>query len=314
MKENTNEIKIESNTDNQKLDNLIEKNNNILLDQKRKRIILDSTINDIDIEMKKSPLSTMNINHSKLNFFPNVTETIEKKMSIDLNDDYINNNNNENKTKIIGCNCKNSGCLKRYCECFTRMKYCDSNCQCKNCFNTLQHEKERGEAIQNYMMKSPISFKKLNLDVNNLTCYCKKSNCLKKYCECYQMGMKCTSNCKCIDCKNRNNAEKKLFEVNIEDNKNVKRGRFYSYDYNLQKEDKLFSINNNFNVSNFSNLNGINIPVKTIQLDNKVIIDNYDIKNDNIQINTNIPYIFQNYNIINQNEEINKNINNNENK
>ena len=53
MKENTNEIKIESNTDNQKLENLIEKNDNILLDQKRKRIILDSTINDIDIEMKK---------------------------------------------------------------------------------------------------------------------------------------------------------------------------------------------------------------------------------------------------------------------
>ena len=69
-------------------------------------------------------------------------------MSIDLNDDYLNNNNNENK-KIIGCNCKNSGCLKRYCECFTRMKYCDLNCQCKNCFNTLEHEKELAEAIQN---------------------------------------------------------------------------------------------------------------------------------------------------------------------
>ena len=63
MKENTNEIKIESNTDNQKLENLIEKNDNILLDQKRKRIILDSTINDIDIEMKKSTLSKMNINN-----------------------------------------------------------------------------------------------------------------------------------------------------------------------------------------------------------------------------------------------------------
>ena len=158
------------------------------------------------------------------------------------------------------------------------MKYCDSNCQCKNCFNKIEHEKERGEAIQNYMMKSPISFKKINLDVNNLTCFCKKSNCLKKYCECFQMGIKCNSNCKCIDCKNKNNAEKKLFEVNVDDNRNVKRGRFYSYDYNQQKEDKLF-FSNNFNNSN---LNGMNIPVKTIQLDNKVIIDNYDIKNDGI--------------------------------
>ena len=41
MKENTNEIKIESNTDNQKLENLIEKNDKILLGKKRKRIILD---------------------------------------------------------------------------------------------------------------------------------------------------------------------------------------------------------------------------------------------------------------------------------
>ena len=255
------------------------KNENILLDQKRNRININT--DDSDIEMKPTPPSTFNKYNNKIKYFPDLNQKSEKKMSIDLNDNFINNNSNNtenNKIKIIDCNCKNSGCLKRYCECFTRMKYCDSNCQCKNCFNTLEHEKERGEAIQNYMMKSPISFKKLNLDVSNLTCFCKKSNCLKKYCECFQMGMKCNSNCKCFDCKNKNNAEKKLFEVNIEDNRNVKRGRFYSYDYNVQKEDKLF-YNNNLN---YSNLNGMNIPVKTIQLENKVIIDNYDIKNDGV--------------------------------
>ena len=259
------------------------KNENILLDQKRNRININT--DDSDIEMKSTPHSTFNKYNNKIKYFPDLNQKSEKKMSIDLNDNLINNNNNENnKIKIIGCNCKNSGCLKRYCECFTRMKYCDLNCQCKNCFNTLEHEKERVEAIQNYMMKSPISFKKLNLDVSNLTCFCKKSNCLKKYCECFQMGIKCNSNCKCIDCKNKNNAEKKLFEVNVDDNRNVKRGRFYSYDYNQQKEDKLF-FSNNFNNSN---LNGMNIPVKTIQLDNKVIIDNYDIKNDNNLNNNNI--------------------------
>ena len=199
------------------------KNENILLDQKRNRINLN--IEDSDIEMKS--LNKLNSKHIKSIQDVNLKE---KKMSIDLNDDYLNNNNNENK-KIIGCNCKNSGCLKRYCECFTRMKYCDLNCQCKNCFNKIEYEKERGEAIQNYIMKSPISFKKINLDVNNLTCFCKKSYCLKKYCECFQLGMKCTSNCKCIDCKNRNNTEKKLFEVNVEENRNLKRGRFYSYDF-----------------------------------------------------------------------------------
>ena len=129
-----------------------------------------------------------------------------KKMSIDLDDDQISK-------KGMICNCKNSGCLKRYCECFSRMKYCDSNCQCKNCFNNINYEKERNEAIRNYLIKSPVSFKKINMDLNNVTCNCKKSNCLKNYCECFQLGMKCTYNCRCIDCKNRNLFEKKLFYV-----------------------------------------------------------------------------------------------------
>lgn len=37
-------------------------------------------------------------------------------------------------------------------------------------------------------------------------CNCKKSNCLKKYCECYQAGIKCTDLCKCDSCKNNEGA------------------------------------------------------------------------------------------------------------
>jgi hypothetical protein len=33
-------------------------------------------------------------------------------------------------------------------------------------------------------------------------CNCKKSNCLKKYCECFQAGVVCSSSCKCVDCLN----------------------------------------------------------------------------------------------------------------
>ena len=237
----------------------IEKNNITLLDQKRNRILSQNSLNDSDIEMNKTPLSSLNLNHPKINFFPNIPQILDKKMSIDLNENQ--NNTFQNNKNEIGCNCKNSFCLKRYCECFTRMKYCNSSCQCKNCFNTNLHEKERNEAIKNYISKSPISFKKINIDMNNLSCFCKKSNCLKKYCECYQMGMKCSLNCKCIDCRNRINYEKKLFEINYDDCQN--RDRFFSFDDNDNKN----------NIKNFKR--------KIIQLQNKVIIDNYNIKESN---------------------------------
>ena len=34
-------------------------------------------------------------------------------------------------------------------------------------------------------------------------CKCKRSNCLKKYCECFQHGVLCNPDkCQCVDCKN----------------------------------------------------------------------------------------------------------------
>ena len=31
-------------------------------------------------------------------------------------------------------------------------------------------------------------------------CSCKRSRCLKKYCECFQAGIPCDANCKCTNC------------------------------------------------------------------------------------------------------------------
>ena len=216
----------------------------------------------VDINLK-SPIQKNKI--YQMNQGNNHEQFICKKMSMDIDDD-VTNSNASNK-KFMGCNCKNSGCLKRYCECFSRMKYC-------------KYEKERTEAIKLYLVKSPVSFKKINMDLNNITCNCKKSNCLKNYCECFQFGLKCTYSCGCVDCKNRNLLEKKLFLV----------------ENNCQNNSKKGTINNNIIDLKINNVEEKND--NTIKLQEEE--SNTNEVNDNNKINNNL----------NKNENIKKNINN----
>ena len=114
----------------------------------------------------------------------------------------------EGGRKSVFCNCKKSRCLKLYCDCFRINKFCDG-CNCNDCANLTQFESERTHAISQILERNPDAFKPRVTEQPDQAskghlsgCHCKKSACLKKYCECFSGSAPCTDRCRCMDCKN----------------------------------------------------------------------------------------------------------------
>ncbi|MBA0816226.1 hypothetical protein Gohar_000915 [Gossypium harknessii] len=119
------------------------------------------------------------------------------------------------------CNCKRSKCLKLYCDCFAAGLYCIEPCSCLDCFNKPIHENVVLETRRQIESRNPLAFApKVIRTTNGVSdsmgeinktpasarhkrgCNCKRSSCLKKYCECFQAGVGCSLGCRCEGCKN----------------------------------------------------------------------------------------------------------------
>lgn len=79
------------------------------------------------------------------------------------------------------CNCKNSQCLKLYCECFRARRFC-TGCNCHNCKNTPVHMEERQKAISEILLRNPKAFEKKETSLDQIKkgqrgCNCKRSGC-----------------------------------------------------------------------------------------------------------------------------------------
>ena len=251
--------------------------------------------NPIDKSQKKqNESSSSKQNNSSENFFTKIispisSEQINKTNSVNENklDMNINMNINvsnfyplyitdtkmiekfkeeKNKKKFL-CNCKKSKCLKLYCDCFANGEYC-VDCNCQSCSNVIGNEDEIKKSFNEVKDKNPVAMKfYLNEETSSLGCNCTKSNCLKKYCECFKANLKCSDSCRCRSCDNRGNDINISCKKNYQNNFKKKNKNLY-FDFSFQKISILVD-KDNIHVKTFNDIKNVDL-LNYEQLNNQV--------------------------------------------
>ena len=157
---------------------------------RKKKIKIISLFVKSDNNIKKEIFSIYNSTEKKNNF------TNRK------NKNYLFSENNSK------CSCSKIGCDKNYCQCFSSGNFC-YECNCTNCTNKYLNYNNFDRSI--YHKNSNKILRRIKKKII-IECICTKTNCNKKYCECFRKGLKCNSKCKCINCQNCENKFDNLCE------------------------------------------------------------------------------------------------------
>ena len=160
---------------------------NIAADRQSRKDLFDMLLEDGPLTLQSIPA----LNLSRIQQNAEVMKTIEQL-----------NLSPRSLSQQQGCKCTKIDCLKLYCECFAKGKTCNSSCICITCKNNEENIEQIYHAKQLVNLRHPNYFYGIPAIVPGRRCTCKKSQCRKKYCECYNAGLKCTDDCDCCDCHN----------------------------------------------------------------------------------------------------------------
>jgi len=210
-------MSLEENTDKNKNKQFI--NQNDVIQENEKKEIGTSNLKKNENQFLSSTLSSnKNQDLSKTDLFkfnpiipdfllsnnePNNKYNFFQSKKVSTSDIKESENNNITSEKLC-CNCTKTKCVKKYCECYSNNRFC-RNCHCVDCMNIPENNSacENGKEL---------------LETEKVLCTCAKSNCTKKYCECYKSNQKCTYKCRCVNCKN---GVKASFNVNVPESDNI---------------------------------------------------------------------------------------------
>ena len=207
--------KEEEKPDNNQLIKPIPINRKLIINQKNDI----NTFDNSSVKINNNPDSSISVRYPiysplyspryNSNFVNNDIFNFYHYKSMEIKEKNENNNNNlmEIKEKPC-CNCTKTKCMKKYCECFANKRFC-KDCHCQDCMNRLPLYNNSNNNMM-YLTDSDL-----------IICTCTKSNCNKKYCECYKAGKKCNEKCRCLNCMNSISSNPSISNLNNANNNNI---------------------------------------------------------------------------------------------